>query len=254
LSGVGKSGPIDAPARSRDGGAEVSVDGPLVVAVFLNGEYTDPDFDRRLAARSDVLLAADGGAARLAALGLRPDAVIGDMDSLAADVAAGLAAADVPFVRHETRKDQTDGELAVRHALSRGAGRILLAGALGTQLDHVLGHTAILRRLAREGIEAFALSPHMWATAVHGPGELQLSGVRGCRFSFVALTSCTSVTLDGFDYGLDGARVEPDSCLGLGNTVVSATALVGLRSGEALLIVFADGLTVGAVRRATKTS
>ncbi len=229
----------------------MSAAAPPVAAVFLNGEYTDPEFDRRVAARSDVLLAADGGAARLAALGLRPDAVIGDMDSLAADVAAGLVAAGVPFVRHEVRKDQTDGELAVRYALAQGAGRILLAGALGTQLDHVLGHTAILRRLAREGVEACALSAHLWATVVRGPGELQLAGTLGSRFSFVALTSCTSVTLRGFDYGLEGAEVGADTCLGLGNTVVSATALVGLRSGEALLLVFADGLAVEAVRRAT---
>lgn len=227
---------------------------PPVAAVFLNGEYTDADFDRRVAACSDLVLAADGGAARLAALGLRPDAVIGDMDSLAADVAAGLAAAGVTFVRHQVRKDQTDGELAVGHALSQGAGRVLLAGALGTQLDHVLGHTAILRRLAREGIDACALSPHLWTTVARGSAELQLGGAQGRRFSFVALTACTSVTLRGFDYGLEGAEVEADTCLGLGNTVVSPTALVGLRSGEALLMVFADGLTVGAVRRATTPS
>jgi thiamine pyrophosphokinase len=219
-------------------------DPPLTATVFLNGEYTDAAFDRELAARGGLLLAADGGAARLAALGLRPQAVVGDLDSLPAGVAEELHAAGVPFVRFPVRKDQTDAELAVDHAVSLGAGRIVLTGALGGMLDHELGHVAVLRRLARNGVTAELVAPSLWATVLVAPSAVLLTGAAGRRFSLLALSSDVRVTLRGFDYELASERVPVETCLGLGNRIVADEPLVRLHDGQALVIVAGDGSRV----------
>jgi thiamine pyrophosphokinase len=218
----------------------------ITATVFLNGDYSDPGFDRRVAAAGQILLAADGGAARLAELGLRPDAVVGDLDSLPDEVARHLTAEGVPLVRFPVRKDQTDAELAVDHAAGLGAGRVVLTGALGGMLDHELGHIAVLRRLAQDGIVAELVAPALWATVLCAPAELSLAGVRGRRFSLQALTDEVRVSLEGFDYPLNDHPVRADTCLGLGNLVVADEPRVVLRAGQALVMVSGDGSTVEA--------
>ena len=117
---------------------------PCVAVVFLDGEYGDPAYYRPWVERAGVLLAADGGARFLLELGVTPDAVVGDFDSLGETDARRLSDAGVELVRHPVRKDVTDGELAVAEALRRGGGEVVLAGGTGA-LDHTLGHLAILR-------------------------------------------------------------------------------------------------------------
>jgi thiamine pyrophosphokinase len=67
----------------------------------------------------DLVVAADGGAERAALLGLRPDLVVGDADSIDADALRGLAASGTPVERFPTEKDESDLELALMAALGR---------------------------------------------------------------------------------------------------------------------------------------
>ena len=156
--------------------------GRLLAVVFLDGDYGDPSWYRALAARADILLAADGGAAFLAAEGITPQAVVGDFDSLDEGVAGILEERGVELVRHPVRKDVTDGELAVEEALRRGAGEVVLAGATGA-LDHTLGHLAILRRLAARGIAARLVAPDLAVTVLVAPAEVVLAAPPGVRVS-----------------------------------------------------------------------
>ena len=133
--------------------------GPLAV-VFLDGDYGEPGYYRALISRAGLVLAADGGARFLLDLGVLPQAVVGDFDSLGAADVERLESAGVELVRHPVRKDATDGELAVDEALRRGAGELVLAGGTGA-LDHTLGHIAILRRLAACGIAARLVAPQL---------------------------------------------------------------------------------------------
>jgi thiamine pyrophosphokinase len=137
----------------------------------------------------------------------------------------------------------------VDHAAGLGAGRVVLAGALGGMLDHELGHIAVLRRLAQQGIAAELVAPTLWATALCAPTELTLGGVRGRRFSLQALTDEVRVSLEGFDYPLSDHPVRADTCLGLGNLVVADEPCVRVHAGHALVMVNGDGSQVEARRK-----
>jgi len=220
---------------------------PLAV-VFLDGEYVGPAWHRALAARAALVLAADGGAGFLADIGVRPDAVVGDFDSLDPAVAARLAADGVEFVRHPVRKDFTDGELAVEEALRRGAGEVLLAGATGA-LDHTLGHLAILRRLTARGVAARLVAPGLTAAVLAAPASVELTAVAGTRVSLVPLGGAATVTLTGLDYPLDRGVLPADACLGLGNHVsADGAAAIVVHDGVVAALVEADegfGSTAG---------
>jgi thiamine pyrophosphokinase len=209
---------------------------PLAV-VFLDGEYGDPSWYRGLAARADILLAADGGAAFLARHGIEPQAVVGDFDSLDEGIAAALADNGVEFIRHPVRKDVTDGELAVNEAVRRGAGEVLLAGATGA-LDHTLGHLAILRRLAARGIAARLVAPDLAVAVLAAPADVVLAAPAGVRVSLAPAGGDATVTLSGLEYPLERSVLPADACLGLGNHVLApGPARIAVHEGMVVALV-----------------
>lgn len=211
--------------------------GRSLAVVFLDGEYGDPGWHRALAARADLVLAADGGARFLTAIGVTPDAVVGDFDSLDPAIATRLEGEGVVLVRHPVRKDVTDGELAVDEAVRRGAGEVLLAGATGA-LDHTLGHLAILRRLVRDGVAARLAAPGLSVTVLIAPASVSLAAAAGVRVSLVPLGDDATVTLTGLEYPLARGVLPADACLGIGNHVAA--------DGEAAILVH-DGVVAAVV-------
>jgi len=105
----------------------------LRAILFANGVLTDHQAAGAALAAGDRLIAADGGLAHMRALGLTPDIIIGDLDSVDLEEAARLEAAGVRVVRHPPRKDETDLELALRLACAEGARDVLIFGALGNR-------------------------------------------------------------------------------------------------------------------------
>ncbi len=213
--------------------------GPLCV-VFLAGDNGDPGRERQLAEQAAIRLAADGGARRLLELGVLPDAVVGDFDSLAADDLARLEASGVELQRHPVRKDLTDGELVVEEALRRGAGEVVLLGGTGA-LDHTLGHLAILTRLAARGVAARLVAQGLAVRVLVGPAEACLDAGPGTRVSVVPIGGDATVTLTGLDYPLDHGILPATACLGLGNRVAApGPARIAVHAGSVAVLVGAD--------------
>jgi thiamine pyrophosphokinase len=220
-----------------------------LAAVFLGGEYEEPTYYLGWAAAADLVVGADGGAGFLMAAGVQPDVVVGDFDSLAAARVAELEAAGVELVRHPVHKDRTDGELAVDEARRRGAGELVLAGALGA-LDHTLGHLAVLRRLEAAGVRSRLVSPCLVGRVLAAPAEAGLDAAPGTRVSLVPLGRDAVVTLTGLAYPLDRGTLPADACLGLGNSVTRQGAAVRVHEGVVALLVEDGGESFGGQCRA----
>ena len=220
-----------------------------LAAIFLHGSYEEPGYYVAWAEVADLVVAADGGARFLLEHGLTPDLVVGDFDSLAPDRVAGLADAGVELVRHPVRKDFTDGELAADEARRRGAGEVVLAGALGA-LDHTLGHLALLRRLEAGGVAARLVSPRLTVRVLTAPARVVLDAPTGTRVSVAPLGGDALVSLAGLAYPLARGLLPADRCLGLGNSVTAgAAASIELHEGVAALLVESASETFGGACR-----
>src|SRR5689334_1140183 len=114
------------------------------VVIVANAPDLDAEPYLALLHAADLLVAADGGALPLLRLGITPQLVIGDLDSLDADSQAALAAQGAELRPYPRAKDETDLELALLEVAARGPSSIDILGGLGGRWDHTLANVALL--------------------------------------------------------------------------------------------------------------
>lgn len=113
--------------------------------VVTGGEVPPSGRAEGWVAGCSVVVAADSGLAALAAWGIEPTHIVGDMDSMP----AALSSEDYPAAtvrRYEQAKDHTDTELALHEARRAGADEIVILGGGGGRLDHLLSIVALFDR------------------------------------------------------------------------------------------------------------
>lgn len=209
--------------------------GSLAVVVLDGPLGNDPAIADIIAA-ADPVVAADGGADRLGDLGLVPDLVVGDLDSLDPIRAEQLEAAGIPIQRHPRDKDLIDGELALLAALQGGPDRIVLLGLLGGQRpDMVLANQMLLfHPLLAEG-SATAMAAG-WTIYPVGGEPLELEAAPGKTLSLVPIDAAAEgVEIEGARWPLSGATLQRGQGRTLSNRVAAERIRVSCRTGRALL-------------------
>ena len=204
--------------------------------LFLNGAPDPPELLRRVAGRADLVVAADGGARYALDAGVVPDLVVGDMDSLGEVRARELEERGTLLERHPIRKGKMDGHLAVLSAQGRGATAADLLCAAGGRYSALFAVPHIMLASERLGLRTTLVAG--WGRAfVLEAGSRTVDGNPRDSVSVFPLTGpATGVTLEGFDYPLEEARLEAGDTLGFHNELVGRTGRVSVGAG-ALLVV-----------------
>lgn len=181
-----------------------------------------------------MVVAADGGADRAAALGLGVDVVLGDLDSISAATLAAAEAAGARVVRHPVAKDSTDLELALDEAAALGSSVLVVASAAG-RLDHLF---ASLLLLASDRYAALELDARVGDALVHVVRrERTFEGTAGELLSLFALGGpARGIVTAGLAYPLDGETLEPGSSRGISNVFDGSQATVSLTDGVLLAV------------------
>jgi len=201
--------------------------GPLPNLLFLQRRILD--------IRPDELIGVDGGTCHLLNLGLRPQTVIGDLDSLARDVVDCLRESGCRVLQYPCKKDETDTELALQYALDRKPRLIEIYGALGGRIDHTLANISLLVVAAERGIETRIVDCSEELFVVSSQSEIL--GNPGQIVSILPLTSTvTGITLRGFEYPLLDGRMEAGKPYGISNRLLHDKGMIQVTSGYLLVI------------------
>lgn len=201
---------------------------PETIVVVAGGHTS-----RTLAAgvpTGDMVIAADGGVDRALALGLHVDLAIGDFDSVTPKGLAAAEAAGARIERHPPAKDATDLELALDAALALGPARIVVVGADGGRLDHLLGSVLLLgdERYADVEIDAY-----LGTATVHViRGSRTLVGAAGDLLSLLPVHGAAEgVTTEGLEYPLRGEALPPGTSRGVSNVFSTAEVHITVERG-----------------------
>ncbi|NPU82945.1 MAG: thiamine diphosphokinase [Syntrophaceae bacterium] len=208
-----------------------------IVFILSGGPIPDPEFLReRIASIGPAaILCADGGARHAYGLGVIPEAIVGDMDSLDDEAARYFFDKGCRFLRHSREKDETDTELALAEALGMKPDAVWIFGALGRRLDHTLANLSLLACEAASGFDVRLMDPFCEAFLVR---DMQiLEGEPGQTVSVFPLgDAAEGITLEGFEYPLDGATMKPGKPYGVSNRLLAARGVIRVRKGALLVI------------------
>jgi len=177
----------------------------------------------------DYVIAADGGYAHTQALGLEPDGVLGDFDSL------GYVPEKAKIFPVE--KDDTDAMLAVRKGLELGYKRFVLYGSLdGPRLDHTVANFQTLQFLADHGARGYLVGLRYVAAVVREETVSFPAEAKGILSVFCMGADAHGVSLTGLQYPLEKGTLTAGFPLGVSNHFVGQPARIRVEQGSVLVI------------------
>jgi thiamine pyrophosphokinase len=197
--------------------------------LIANGMLPPPRVVRKLVSSSDFVACADGGARQALRLGIQPDVVIGDLDSLSATMRRRLKRAKIV---ESADQNKTDIEKAILFLLRRKAKHITVVGATGKRIDQTIANIALLVKYGRKASLTF----------VDSTGEIEIVQSRtefrakvGTTVSLIPTSRPVRLTTKGLRYALENEMVEFGS-RGVSNEVITPVVEIRVRGGTLFLV------------------
>ena len=206
---------------------------PKRIIIFANGDLPNLEKARALLHDDDFIIAADGGTRHALALGLTPNIIIGDMDSLPVNFDISKFNDDV--ILYPQDKNETDLELAIQHALTLNPEQIVILAALGGRLDQTLGNIALISGLQPatcnlkldDGIEEVFFCRD----------QVQVNGSSGDIVSLIPWQGeVTGIVTTGLKWRLQDETLYPQKTRGISNEMLDDSATVQIKSGLLLVV------------------
>lgn len=190
-----------------------------------------------------VVIAADGGLDHARKAGMRPQLLVGDLDSVSG---RGLkwARDHCTIAEYPADKDLTDTELALDAALELIPERIIVLAGGGDRMDHLLATLGALGNPRLTGVPRLEWWwSGQYARVFHGPARAWLDLPPNTTVSILALHgACTGVSLGGTRWTLDAEDLAPAIGRGVSNTVVTSPVRLEVLNG--VLTLFSPVPTV----------
>lgn len=178
----------------------------------------------------DYVIAADGGWTACLTLGITPDLLLGDFDSLGAVPEFGSVE------RVPVEKDDTDMMLAVKRGLALGHREFHLYGGMGgRRTDHTMANFQTLLYLARRDAQGWLYGDGEVFTAIHSGSVTFPARERGILSVFCLGADAEGVSIRGAQYEVECAVLTADFPLGVSNHFVGKSITVSVECGSLLL-------------------
>lgn len=108
--------------------------------IVADGTFPTHDIPLGYIRNAGKIICCDGSTASLVDAGFKPDAIVGDMDSLSEELAYNFA--ERIFINEE--QETNDLTKAVDWCRERGFDNLVITGATGKREDHTLGNISLL--------------------------------------------------------------------------------------------------------------
>ena len=161
----------------------------------------------------EEIIAVDSGVEHLFKLSLDPTTLIGDLDSISKKSLDELKKNGVKILAFNSKKDQTDFELALNYLEEAEKSKVYIIGGESGEIDHL--------------ISIFLLIPSksffeniIWLyrdKKIIFRQKLELNIKKLTKFSIIPLTDLTNLSIDGAEWNLDNKNIQFGETLTLRN-------------------------------------
>lgn len=197
--------------------------------IFAGGVLNGSDFI--CIESDDCVICADRGIVHAQKLKIVPNLIIGDFDSYKSQLPE-----NVEILRSVPEKDDTDTMLAVKTAISRGAKKIRIYGALGGRFDHTFANIQTLKFASENGCWA-EIADEGNRIMLREKGVHQFRKMDGWYFSIFSYSEELNIkSLRGVKYPLENYLMKNSFPIGVSNEFEADSAELSIDSGTSLII------------------
>jgi len=203
------------------------------IVIVANAPWVWEEHFVSLVHGADEVLAADGGANHLARIGVRPSAVVGDLDSIRPSVRAWLGEERIVA---RPSQEATDLDKTLAFAFDeRGASAATVLAATGGRLDHALENLSLLVRWSGRGaVEGWDAGARIVPVA----GTVRIATRPGQVVSLLPLGHCERVWGGGLQWPLAGEPLDLAARTSVSNRATGESIEVRVAGGALLVFLF----------------
>lgn len=207
--------------------------------IIANGSYLNKEKFIDLYEDDDYIICADGGLNYAYDINIKPNLLLGDLDSVNQDYLNFYK--DIDINRYKPEKDYTDTELAIITAIKLGYTEVCLICATGTRLDHTSANINLIEKYCKYNINISVIDNNNIIYGITGKRLIYKKDVESKYISLIPITDNIYIKyLKGFKYSLNSTSVPRGSTLCISNEIVQEEAEINLVEGFALLIYSND--------------
>ncbi|KGF15456.1 thiamine pyrophosphokinase [Peptostreptococcus sp. MV1] len=206
--------------------------------LVLNGQLDDYDYIRDVVNynKYELIIAVDGGANHLYKMGIMPNYILGDLDSIDEEIRKYYESSEVVFKKFPTKKDETDAELAVWLVEEEGLLGIDIYGALGGRIDHELANIQLLYYILERGMYPRIISENEEIYILKND-EMNLKGNIGDIVSIIPIMGdARGITLANMEYSVEELDLKYSITRGISNVMEAEEAFINVRDGCMLVV------------------
>jgi len=203
--------------------------------IFLAGEIYDYTYMKKYVTDADMIICADGGTTHAKRMGIEPDIILGDMDSIDPTILESYRNTSVEILEFNIDKDKTDSHLAIGLALERKYDDIVIIGAIGTLPDHSVTNIMLLEYIMKAKAYGRIITENSEMTV--SDGKLEITADDFDRISLIPLSDeVTGITTIGLKFSLCNDTLYRTGSRGTSNSFISDKAKIEFDQGVLLVI------------------
>lgn len=212
--------------------------------LLVSGGYIEDSFAVEYIQKNtfELVIAVDAGMDFFYRTGWRPDVILGDFDSVKGEALAYFRSqSEIEICQLNPVKDDTDTEAGIWEALRRGASQIVILGATGTRLDHVLGNIRLLGIGLERKVPISLVDKHNRIRLIDHPVTIRRDEQFGDYISLIPYTEYVGhLTLRGLKYEVSDFCMGGSNARGVSNEITAEQAEITFTEGILLLMESKD--------------
>lgn len=169
--------------------------------ILANGRFPEHEIPLGYLKNAGRIICCDGSAENLVKAGYKPDAIVGDMDSLQGELVEKFR----DRIFHDDNQDTNDLTKAVQWCIERGYTDLVIIGATGKREDHTIGNISLLAEYIKDVrvimvTDTGILLPFLKSSEV--------SSFPGQQISIFSIDPETEISSHGLRYTLERKKIK----------------------------------------------
>ena len=207
--------------------------------IICNGSIIDYSYYKKYFRNAPFIICADGGARHLKMLGVKPDILLGDFDSISNEDLDYYKSLGVELLKYPPEKDMTDTDIAVSTAVDLGYKDIIIIGGMGTRFDHSLANVFLLKGMLDIGIRGCVINEYNEIYLIDD--KIKIDSEIGFKLSLIPISETVEgITSTGLYYQLNEDTIKMGESRGVSNEFAADTSEISIKSGLLLVIKSKD--------------